>query len=106
MTTITGKDGIAFVQLAARRGALRLEVAGFRRRGQTAYSICKQVYGLKGDKSTVLRQMDAMVEDALLARAAKMGTNQPALTNLHTFISTGADRCVICSLPSLLGEHI
>lgn len=60
---INTPEGIAFVQLCSRRGALSLECKGLKRRGQSAYSICKQVYGLKGSKEKVLAQMDAMIED-------------------------------------------
>lgn len=54
-------EGIAFVQLCARRGALRLEVAGMTRRGRSAYSICKSEYGLKGSKASVLEQLNAII---------------------------------------------
>lgn len=59
---INTPEGIEFVQLCARRGALRLEISGLKRRGQTAYSICKQVYGLKGNKQSVLEQMNKLIE--------------------------------------------
>lgn len=60
---INTPEGIEFVQLCARRGALRLEIAGMKKRGQSAYSICKQVYGLKGNRAEVLEQMNAMIEE-------------------------------------------
>jgi hypothetical protein len=55
---------LAFVQMATRRAALRMEVAGMTRRGRSAYSICKSEYGLRGSKASVLDQMNAMVEAA------------------------------------------
>lgn len=70
MTTIDTPEGIQFVQLVVRRGALKLETLGMKRRGQSAYSICKQVYGLKGTKARVLEQMDALIEQAQEARRA------------------------------------
>lgn len=54
-------SGIDVFQLLARRGALRLELAGMKRRGRSAYSICKEVYGLKGSREAVLDQMNALV---------------------------------------------
>ncbi len=57
--------GVAFIQLCARKGALSLECKGLRRRGQSAYSICKQVYGLRGSRESVLKQMEALVNKAL-----------------------------------------
>lgn len=63
--------GIEFFQAAARRSALSLEVAGMRKRGQSAFSICKQVYGFVGGKQKVLDQMDRLVEGLI---AEKHGT--------------------------------
>ena len=61
-------EAINFFQLAARKGALGLECKGMTRRGQSAYSICKQVYGLKGNKQKVYEQMCELVEAAIAAR--------------------------------------
>jgi len=61
-------DGIAFAQLLARRGALRLELLGLKRSGRSAYSICKEVYGLKGTRQRVLDQLCAMIENAKQAK--------------------------------------
>ena len=61
-------EDIAFFRLVARRGALRLEILGMHRRGQSAYSICKQVYGLKGSRQRVLDQIEALVEAAIKAK--------------------------------------
>ena len=68
MIVIDTPEGINFYQLCARRGALKLELKGMRRRGRTAYSICKQVYGLKGSRERVLAQMNDLIE---LAHAKK-----------------------------------
>ncbi len=62
-------DGIAFVQLIARKGALKLELRGLRRRGRSAYSICKSEYGLRGSRESVLAQMQAKVDKVLSDRA-------------------------------------
>lgn len=48
---------IELFQFLARRSALGLEIKGIGRRGQSAYSICKQAYGLKGTKQSVFEQM-------------------------------------------------
>jgi len=61
-------EGISFLQMCARRGALRLELLGMHRRGQSAYSICKEVYGLRGSRERVLSQMDTMIEEILQQR--------------------------------------
>lgn len=71
MTVIDTPEGIAFVQLCARRGALQLELVGLKRRGRTAYSICKEVYGLKGSRVNVLLQMTALIDKAQGERYAR-----------------------------------
>jgi hypothetical protein len=74
MTTIIDTpEGIAFAQMAARKGALKLELAGMKRRGRSAYAICKEAYGLKGNRQKVYEQMCALVEKAIAdANAERM----------------------------------
>ena len=62
-------EGIDFYQLAARKGALKLECLGMRMsRGVSVYAICKRAYGLKGSKEKVLAQMEQLVKDAIAAK--------------------------------------
>ncbi len=56
-------EAINFAQMCARRGALRLEIRGFARRGRSVYAICKEAYGLKGSRQKVYDQMCEMIED-------------------------------------------
>jgi hypothetical protein len=65
MNVIDTPQGIAFMQLLARKAALSLEIKGLKRHGRSAYSICKEVYGLKGTRQSVLNQMQAMVDKVL-----------------------------------------
>jgi len=65
--TFTGND-IRFVYLAARKGALKLELVGLKKRGRTAYSICKEVYGLKGNRESVYEQMCELVNKVKTGR--------------------------------------
>lgn len=44
--------------------ALKLEIFGLKRRGQSAYSILKNNYGLKGSRETVLKQAQEMLRQA------------------------------------------
>jgi hypothetical protein len=69
MTVIDTPEGINFVQLVARKGALRLEMLGMRGRGPSAYSIIKSEYGLKGSRESVLAQMDTLIEKAFAVRS-------------------------------------
>lgn len=77
MTMIDTPEGIAFARAAARKGALANEIAfdeifgkGQRHaRGQTAYSIVKQVYGFTGSRESVLKELDDYIEGTLTIRA-------------------------------------
>ena len=64
---LDGSEGTEYYRLLALRGALRLELKGMKRRGRSAYSIAKQVYGLKGTRQSVLDQLTAMVEERIAA---------------------------------------
>ena len=46
------------------RSALKLECLGMSRRGQSAYSIIKAEYGFKGNKKSVLEQMEQIIKEA------------------------------------------
>lgn len=67
---ITTPEGIAFAQLLARRGALRLEILGLRHSGGSVYALCKRAYNLKGSKQRVLNQLNTMIENVKAARVA------------------------------------
>jgi hypothetical protein len=74
VTIASTPDEIAFFQMCSRRGALRMEIVGMRRsRGRTAYSIIKEVYGLKGSRESVLEQLNKMIEDCIRAKQAQKG---------------------------------
>lgn len=62
-------DGIAFAKAAARAGALSLEInTGLKKRGQTAYSIVKEVYGFRGSRQSVLDDLNEYIEAELRLR--------------------------------------
>jgi len=63
-------DGIAFARAAARRMALSLEINGMHRSSgrQTAYSIVKQVYGFRGNRQSVLDDLNEYIECELRLR--------------------------------------
>ena len=48
--------------LLSLRAALRMEVAGLKGRGKTAYAIAKQELGIKGNKQKVLDQVNQMIQ--------------------------------------------
>ncbi len=49
-------DPSAYRMIALEK-ALKLELLGMKRRGQSAYSIVKQQYGLKGNREKVYNQL-------------------------------------------------
>ncbi len=54
------QDMFRFLSL---RSALKMECVGMKRRGQSAYSIIKEQYGFKGNKKSVLSQMEQIIKE-------------------------------------------
>lgn len=76
---MTPEDGgIDFFQLASRKAALKLECLGMKHSRGSVYAVCKKVYGLKGNKQSVLQQMEAMVESAIKAKQESTRVEQLA----------------------------
>jgi hypothetical protein len=50
-------------QFLSLRSSLKLETLGFKRSGQSAYSIIKQEFGFKGNKKSVLQQMEELIAE-------------------------------------------
>lgn len=72
-TVITGPD-IDRTSILALRGALSLECKGIKMsRGQSAASIVKQRFGFKGNKISLLKQLDEFIEREV---KPKMNTEQ------------------------------
>ena len=55
-------EGIAMYRLIVLRGALHLELMGMRRRGQSAYAIIKNEFGLHGNKQSVYTQFCELIQ--------------------------------------------
>ena len=55
-------ENINFVRMATLKSALKLEIAGLRRRGRSVYSIVKEEFGLRGNKRTVLADFKKLIE--------------------------------------------
>ena len=58
MTIVDPRD--PRVRIAVLVGALKLEVAGMKRRGRSAYAIVKDEFGLRGNKRRVLEQLQEL----------------------------------------------
>ena len=55
-------NNIDLYRLCTLKSALKLEILGMERRGQSVYSIIKEEFGLKGNKQRVFEQFSAKVE--------------------------------------------
>ena len=53
-------EAIDSFRMRALRSALKMEIFGMKRRCQSAYSIIKQEFGLKGNKQKVLEQFEKL----------------------------------------------
>jgi hypothetical protein len=60
---IASPEGIAACTHLARYHALRLECKGLTRHGRSAYSIVKEVYGLRGSKQRVFEQFGTLLRE-------------------------------------------
>ena len=63
MITLDTPEQIDMFRFLSLKSALKLECLGMTRRGQSAYSIVKAEYGLKGNKKSVLKQMEQIIEE-------------------------------------------
>ena len=55
-------ENINFVRMATLKSALKLEIAGLKRRGRSVYAIIKEEFGLTGNKRTVLADFTKLIE--------------------------------------------
>ena len=58
-------EGIEAYRILALKGALKLEIAGMKGRGRSAYSILKSEFGFKGSRQSVLDQLQKIVDETL-----------------------------------------
>ena len=63
MIILETPEQIAMFRLLSLKSALKLECLGMKRRGQSAYAIVKAEYGFKGNKKSVLEQMEQIIKE-------------------------------------------
>ena len=63
MITLDTPEQIDMFRFLSLKSMLKLECLGMKRRGQSAYSIIKAEYGLKGNKKSVLEQMEKIIKE-------------------------------------------
>jgi hypothetical protein len=61
MTALTTPDQIARYRLATLRAMLKLEIAGMKKRGPSAYAILKKE-GFAGTRADILEQLNKQLE--------------------------------------------
>ena len=64
MIVIEGIDRVRMSQALTLRQALKLELLGLKRHGRSAYAIVKDTFGFKGNRKTVLDQLNQWINDA------------------------------------------
>ena len=64
MIVIEGMDRVKLAQALTLRQALKLELLGLKRHGRSAYAIVKDTFGFKGNRKTVLDQLNQWIENA------------------------------------------
>ena len=60
---ITNPNHIELYAMQCQKQALKLEIYGMKTRGRSAYSLIKEIYGLKGSRQRVLEQFTKTIED-------------------------------------------
>lgn len=71
---LTEPNQIAIYRLMVLRSGLKLEIKGMKvKGGKSCYSVIRSEFGLKGDRASVLEQLDAIInhETAELETKAK-----------------------------------
>lgn len=66
MTIVLTGDSIIHYRALVLLNALRLECKGMNRRGISAYSLAKSEYNLKGNKLSVLSQLESILNTQTL----------------------------------------
>lgn len=63
MIILDTPEKIDMFRFLSLRAALKMECRGMSRRGQSAHSIIKAEYGFKGNKKSVLEQMEKIIKE-------------------------------------------
>ena len=63
MIILNTPEKIDMFRFLSLRSALKMECLGMSRRGQSAYAIVKAEYGFKGNKKSVLEQMEKIIKE-------------------------------------------
>ncbi len=83
MTATTPAEISAF-QMLTLKGALKLETLGMKRRGPSAATLVKRQFGFKGNKASLLEQLEAHLREIGVLRtpAPAQPLNSPTVPTL------------------------
>jgi hypothetical protein len=79
---VTG-DSIPLYRLLTLKYALKLEIAGLKRRGRTAYAVIKSEFGWTGNRRAILERLTAHINRVALEQARENEANE-ARKNVET----------------------
>lgn len=69
-----GKDEVSLVRLRLLHIGLRAEASGMKlTRGRSAMAICKAEFGWKGNRATILRELEAEITRRIASLPAREG---------------------------------
>lgn len=86
-------EGVAFVRACSRKAALSLEInTGLRKRGQTAYSIVKEVYRFRGNRQSVLEDLTEYIEATIRLRKLPPKIHEHVLAETQRLIDWLTER--------------
>jgi len=57
---MTDRNGIELMRMKTLSSMITLEIMGIKKGGRSAYSIVKEEYGFKGNRKSVLNQLEEM----------------------------------------------
>ena len=79
--TATTPHEISAFQMLALKGALKLETLGMQRRGPSAATLVKRQFGFKGNKASLLVQLEAHLREigVLVTPAPAAGLHGPTV---------------------------
>lgn len=63
MTVLNTPDAINNYRIKTLRSALKLEILGMKRKGQSVYQIIKNEFGFTGSRQLVLEQLNTYIKE-------------------------------------------
>jgi len=106
MTMIDTPEGIAFFRALSRKSLLEQEVRTGRpaKRGQTTYSIVKQVYGFRGTKESVLADLTEYIDAEQRLRELPEGVGKEVAARSQELVNNLGSRLTQVSFEDTIAK--